>query len=277
MMMTMITSTARRIAALLAFLAFTLPASATSSGIDYTDQWWGGQAESGWGVNFIEQGTTIFATLFVYDANQNPTWYVATMNLAGGTTFSGSMYAVKGPYFGAPVFDTNSVVATSVGSMTVTFPNAYAGNLSYVVNGVTVTKSIVRQTFKANNIAGDYLGGMTAIASSCQNSSNNGAALIWGTLVVTQTGQTLSMAVNFFNGNGTAGTCTYNGVLTPQGVLGQVANGTFSCTVGGQASNAGTFNVDSISMQQTGFTGLFTGSDQFCSYNGYFGGVKDVL
>ena len=115
------------------------------------------------------------------------------------------------------------------------------------------------------------------MASSCQNTSNNGAALIFGALVVTQSGQGLSMAVNFTNGNGVGGTCTYNGLLTPQGVMGQIANGTFSCTVGGQASNAGTFNVDAITMQQTGFTGVFTGKDQFCTYNGYFGGVKDVL
>jgi hypothetical protein len=34
--------------------------------------------------------------------------------------------------------------------------------------------------------------------------------------------------------------------------------------------------MDAISMTQSGFSGLFTGSDQFCSYNGYFGGVKSV-
>ena len=27
-------------------------------------------------------------------------------------------------------------------------------------------------------------------------------------------------------------------------------------------------------MTQDGFSGVFSGSDQYCSYNGYFGGVK---
>src|SRR5262249_1686633 len=131
----------RRATATLGLLmGFVLPASATSTGIDYTDQWWGGQSESGWGVNFIQQGTTIFATLFVYGQDQTPRWYGATMDSGGTTAFSGPMYSTPGPYFGG-VFNAGNVAVTPVGTMSVGFSSGYSGTLSYGVNGVTVNKN----------------------------------------------------------------------------------------------------------------------------------------
>ncbi|HUL55434.1 MAG TPA: hypothetical protein VLT60_00455 [Usitatibacter sp.] len=265
---------ARRVAALLALAAFALPAGATSTGIDYTDQWWGGPSESGWGVNFIEQGTTIFATLFVYGADQTPRWYVATLDSGGTQTFTGPLYSTTGPYFGAGSFDHNAVGVTQVGTMTVVFPSGYNGTLNYTVSGVSVTKSILRQTFKANSIAGSYVGGVTTTASNCHNGATNGAAYFTGGITVTQNGQNVSIAVGFYTSTGAPAVCTYNGVLTPQGVLAQIANGTFSCVVSGTTTNGGTFNADNISMVQSGFMGQFTGSDQYCNYTGYIGGVK---
>ena len=31
-----------------------------------------------------------------------------------------------------------------------------------------------------------------------------------------------------------------------------------------------------LAATQNGFSGAFTGSDQFCNYTGFFGGVRDV-
>jgi hypothetical protein len=271
----MISRIRRHAVALLATLAVSLPAAATSTGIDYTDQWWGGQAEHGWGVNFIEQGTIIFATLFVYGSDSTPRWFVATMQ-GSGNSFSGPMYTTTGPYYGAGSFNGDSTVATQVGTMSVTFQNAYIGLMTYTVSGVGVTKTIARQSFAANNLAGHYLGGLTANGTNCHNNTTNGPVLIFDTLTVTQNGNSLSMLVNFFAGNGQSSQCTFSGTLTQQGVMGQITNGTFNCTIGGSAANTGSFTLDTMSMTQTGFSGLFNGSDQFCSYNGYFGGVKDV-
>jgi hypothetical protein len=267
----------RAIATVALLMGFALPASATSTGIDYTDQWWGGQNESGWGVNFIEQGTTIFATLFVYGSDGTPRWFVSTMESGGTTAFSGDLYSTTGTYYGTNPFNPN-IGVTKVGTMAVNFVSAYGGSLQYVVNGVTVNKTVVRQSFRNNNIAGSYMGGMAATGSNCHNGVTNGAAFINGGLVVTQNGQNVSMAVSFFNGGGLPTVCTYSGVLAAQGVLGQIANGTFSCLVnngsGNSQSNAGNFNLDNMTMTQDGFSGVFTGSDQYCTYNGWFGGVK---
>jgi len=266
----MISTLKRHAVALLATLAVSLPAAATSTGIDYTDQWWGGPAEHGWGVNFIEQGTTIFATLFVYGPDQTPRWYVATMQ-GSGSNFTGPMYSTTGPYFGAGAFNGDSTQVTQVGSMSVNFSSAYNGALTYTVNGVNVSKAISRQTFANNNITGHYRGGMLASATNCKGVPN-GQAETFDMMTVTQSGQSVSMVVNFFTATGSSAQCTYSGTLTPQGVMGQIANGTFNCNVG----NAGSFRIDTITATQTGFSGTFSGSDQFCTYSGFFGGVKDV-
>jgi hypothetical protein len=71
--------------------------------------------------------------------------------------------------------------------------------------------------------------------------------------------------------------CTFNGTLSIQGRVGNVSNGTWNCAVGGSPSNAGNFTLDMVDANQNGFNSRFTGSDQFCTYNGFFGGVKDVL
>ena len=47
----------RRLAAMaLLGLAAVLPARATPYSTDYSDLWWAGPAEDGWGVNVIQQG-----------------------------------------------------------------------------------------------------------------------------------------------------------------------------------------------------------------------------
>ena len=44
--------------------ALALPAAATTHSTDYTDLWYL-PAESGWGINIIQQYDTVFATMFV--------------------------------------------------------------------------------------------------------------------------------------------------------------------------------------------------------------------
>lgn len=271
----MISAIKRHAVALIATLAVSLPAAATSTGIDYSDQWWGGPSESGWGVNFIEQGTTIFATLFVYGSDSTPRWFVSTMN-GSGSSFSGPMYSTTGPYFGAGAFNASSVAVTQVGTMSVNFSGAYNGALSYTASGVSVSKNIIRQSFGNNNITGHYLGGLTANGTNCHNVTN-GPIQVFDSFTASQSGQSVQFVVSFPQpGTGNASTCTFTGTLNAQGVMGQIPNGSWNCTVGGSAANTGSFQLDAITTSQSGFSGTFTGSDQFCSYSGFFGGIKDI-
>jgi hypothetical protein len=256
----------------LAALAVSFPAAATTFGVDYTDQWWI-PAESGWGVNFIQQNDTIFATLFVYGTDNTPRWYVATMK-PSGSAFTGPLYQTTGPYFGAGSFSSANVVATPTGTMTVVFANPYSGALTYSVAGVNVSKAIVRDSFAEQNLAGNYLGGLTAQGTNCHNNVTNGPILIFDTLTVAQSGRQVSMAINFFAANtGASSVCTFAGTLTTQGRVAVISNGSWSCTTG----NVGNFTMDMVDASQNGFNARFAGNDQYCTYNGYFGAVKDVL
>jgi hypothetical protein len=267
-------------AALLACLAASLPAAATTYSTDYTDLWYNPN-ESGWGVNVIQQNETIFATLFVYGADTAPNWFVAS-NVAPATagsqtTFTGTLYKTTGPFFGATQFDPNAVRALVVGSITFTFTSATTVTLQYVVNGTLVTKNAVRQTWRVNQLGGNYLGGLTAVGSSCGGGVNNGNVLIFGTLVVQDTGgqaanKQVSMNVQFTSSGSQGSQCTFAGPYNQAGKLGTIT-GTWNCTT----SNAGSFTLSSIQASVNGFTAHFHGTDQFCTYDGQFGGVRDVL
>jgi hypothetical protein len=270
----MITTFKRHLLALFASLAVSLPAAATTIAVDYTDMWWN-PAESGWGVNITQQGDTIFATLFVYGPDNTPRWYTGTLRPSGSIAYTGPMYVTTGTYFGSQSFTGGP--ASQVGNMTFNFATPYSGTLQYTVNGVIVNKSVQRQTFANNNLTGKYLGGLTAQGTNCRNTTN-GPILIHDNLTITQTGQQLSMVVDFFqSGTGNTARCTFNGTLTTQGRVGNVSNGTWNCIFGGAAGNTGTFQLDMVDASQNGLNARFTGSDQFCTYNGFFGGIRDVL
>src|SRR5690348_1855880 len=208
--------------AFLALAAFALPARATTYSTDFTDLWFN-PAESGWGVNVIQQYNTIFATLFVYGANNAAQWFVAPdvePSPAGSqTVFTGQLFLTNGPFFGATSFDPASVGKLVVGTITFTFDSATTGTLTYTVNGAPVTKRIQRQTWRNNVLTGNYLGGLTAVGSNCSQVAN-GPVLIFQTLTVTQSGSnaTLDVKFNAFP-SGQAAECTFTGPYVQAGKL----------------------------------------------------------
>ena len=112
------------------------------------DLWWN-SAESGWGINFAQQGDTIFATLFTYDANHHPMWYV----MSGGRrqsdgSFKGELYRTSGPPFNAAPFAPIAPgQIVKIGDMQLQFADGESGTLTYSVDGATVVKPITRQVF----------------------------------------------------------------------------------------------------------------------------------
>src|SRR3954469_1559805 len=209
----------KSIAAFIAAAAFSIPAAASTFSIDYTDLWGGGQpvpTENGWGLNLIQQGDVIFATMFVYGADNTARWFSASALApsGGGTTWSGSLAQTTGTYYGAPW--AGNATGAVVGNMTLSFSNANTGNLTYTVNGVTVNKAISRFSLRGANLGGHYLGGAVATCN------NGGQVLIFDDLRVTQSGSTVQMAVNFFTSRGLAATCTYGGTMTTTGRTGSI-------------------------------------------------------
>ena len=245
------------------------PACATSYSTDQSDLWYI-PAESGWGIQLVQRGSIIFATLFVYDPN-NPTWYTATMDNTSGFTWTGILYATTGTDFSLPWNPANLTV-TPVGTMTWTAQSVETGTLSYVVNGVTVVKDVTRQTLVLDDFSGHFYGGIHADITGCANPALNGTVENFGVLNITQNGSSISIQTLY----GSAGSCSYSGTLTQFGQMGEINDGTYSCINGTAGTTAGTFQSFEMQVNETGFTGRFTASPTSplgCQQTGWFGGL----
>jgi hypothetical protein len=121
-----------------------------SQATNYQDLWWASPSgvESGWGVNFTQQGDVIFATWFTYDTDGGPLWLSVTANRSAAGVYTGTLNRTTGPAFNALPFDPGRVVVTAVGTATLTFANGNAGSFAYTVNGVSQSKAITRQVLR---------------------------------------------------------------------------------------------------------------------------------
>lgn len=153
----------KRFVAVLAFFALF---SSHVFAANFSGIWWN-KNESGWGINFAQQGEIIFAAMYVYNTAGRPTWYTSAMT-AGATTpgaFTGDLFEATGPYFGG-TFNPANVTSRRVGTMSFNGPSFNAGTLTYNVDGVPVTKAIEQLAFTAAPVQGTYA---ITIASSSGN------------------------------------------------------------------------------------------------------------
>ncbi len=114
---------------------------------NYQDLWWK-PSESGWGINFTQQGSVLFATLFDYDEQGRNAWYAMTngARASGGTDlWTGPLYRFTGPRFDTKPW--TAVTPVQVGTMSVDFTAGNVATLTYTINGIAVSKSIQRQAF----------------------------------------------------------------------------------------------------------------------------------
>ena len=244
------------------------PVYSTSFSTDQSDLWYI-PAESGWGIQLVQRGSVIFATMFVYDPNGNPVWYVATMQFAGNFTWTGDLYATTGPWFGAVPFNPANVAARKVGTMTWAAQTVETGTLSYVVDGVAVTKNVVRQALVLDDYSGTYLGALHATATGCFNPANNfSGGEVFVTAYVAQSGQSISVS---FVSSATGASVTVTGILTQYGQFGSIL-GTYSSS-SGEVGNALLFamntQLDSFSARFS-----FNSTNIGCQNTGYLGGVR---
>ena len=248
---------------MVALFAISAPALA-----DFSDIWWNPN-ESGWGINLIQNEGVIFATMFVYGTNGAPTWYGGVLNRDSSTgSFSGSLFASTGPYFGATSFDPKQVAVTTVGNMSFT-PGSLSdtGVLTYNVNNVTVTKNIQRQTLTTIVLGGTYLGGFIAQTTSCSNGASNGNHAFASQLDVNQnTAGTVQLDVSL----GSGVSCTFRGTATQVGQLFRIPNATYTCT-NGLSTSAVVYNLKQTEQGIEGQWQALTGGN--CQEDGRFSAV----
>jgi lysophospholipase L1-like esterase len=115
---------------------------------DYSDMWWAGQGENGWGISVTQHGAIQFNVIYAYDTNRTPLWYVMPGGSwdSPGTTFTGALYRPNGARFDQ--YDVNQFrVNDSVGTASITYTSASTATLSYTINGVSGKKNITRQIY----------------------------------------------------------------------------------------------------------------------------------
>ena len=240
-------------------------ASATTISTDFTDMWWI-PAENGWGANVIQQGDTIFITLFVYATNGQATWFVGPNTgyqgtVAGAQSFSGKLYQVTGPYFASPLFNSSNINAREVGVVTFSAPQVASATLAYTVDGVSVTKAIVRQTWRTENLVGGFIGATIGVFTGC---TSNGTSETGAAYAVTQTGNSIAISEQ-----GSTYTCAYNGTLTQTGRMGSIA-GSGSCSDLGSLTFAASevqASLDALAMRMDFSSGS-------CRFSGRLGGMR---
>jgi hypothetical protein len=117
--------------------------------INYTGLFWNSPAGSqpGWGVNFVHQGDTVFATWYTFGTDRAALWMVTAANKVAPNTYSGTLYTGTGPAYSAVPFDPSKVSGSAVGTATFAFSDLNNASFSYTVNGVSQVKPLTRQLF----------------------------------------------------------------------------------------------------------------------------------
>jgi hypothetical protein len=254
-----------------ALTALLLVLAAPARATDYTDLWWT-PSESGAGLTVTHQGNVVFLAFFVYGPDGKATWFSSPAAFAqsdsnGNPNYTGTLFQSTGPAFSGP-FNPAAVNAAAVGTATFAVTSASTANLGYTVGGVSVSKSLVRQTFKLNtDVVGDYLAGRVVDNTSCTPAG--GPFLVFEeSLPVSISGTPAHMAISL----GTDGACMVAGPYTAQGRLGRLV-GSIVCT----DARGGTATFEEIEANRSGFRAKY--SFRFntgCNESGRIAGARGL-
>lgn len=220
---------------------------------NYQDLWWN-QAESGWGVNIIQQADILVATWFIYDTDGKPLWLLATAAKSGGTSYTGEVYKFTGPPYAATSFDPKAVTETVAGTAQFNFTDLASGSVTYTVNGTTITKSIVRQSYAPPKIDGTYVTSTIRVRSGCSDSSQNGTVFLYNRAYdFYREDSTLFVDYGGVDAAGTfIGTCSAMGTMVAHGSIASLS-APFTCLNG----NTGTLTISDLRVTDLGILGSF--------------------
>ena len=116
-------------------------------GVSMGDMWWGGQQENGWGMNISQQGSVLFPVWYTYDASGRATWFVMPGGKWNGATYTGDLYQPNSSAWLGCQYMSGQFVPNKVGQLSLTFTDQNTATVTFEVNGVVRTNSIVRQAF----------------------------------------------------------------------------------------------------------------------------------
>ena len=110
-----------------------------------TGLWWN-PAESGWGINFTHQGSSLFATLFTYDMAGRDLWLVGSdLAAQNDGSYTGTLYRTSGASYADAAWP--GVTVQPAGTMSVRFQSDNSAVVAYSVVGFPVVKTVTPQVF----------------------------------------------------------------------------------------------------------------------------------
>jgi len=217
----------------------------------YSDIWFN-PGKPGFGYNLFQTGPLIFATFFVYDSNNEPTWYVATLFADINGNFRGDVYATTGTYFASP-WQAGDYTEGIVGFATFSPSNPYKGTFQFSVNGKGISSvDIERQTLLAQDFRGFYAGGQGADYSSCVVPSVEGFYNATFNLTAEQE-NSLQITLRFELNDGRI--CTLAGDLIQNGLLYRSPGATYVCS--GPSDISTTAELAELKRTSQGIEGRF--------------------
>jgi hypothetical protein len=249
-------------------LAFAWPAGAFASSfsVDVSDLWWN-PAESGWGLNLIQEADIAFGTLFVYGTDGRAHWYAAP-DLQGSHgadldtgSFSGEIYETTGPYFGG-TFNPSLVTVRDAGTLSFALQSPDTASVNYTIDGVAVHKVVTRQTWRTNDINGHYV--LTRAFRGYHCAPDTPVTQNLGIATVSQSGN--SLAITTTGGNPS---CTFMGDYTQSGRMG-LSSGNVTCNDG----SSGSYRMQEIEVGQHAISARLNVTGGGCQLLGHLGGAR---
>lgn len=114
--------------------------------------WWVA-SESGWGLTVFDQGSVLAPTWFTYDADGEPTWFIAAgaFEQPDGS-YRGDLFRFTGTPF-AQIDGPAAQTITPVGALTLRYNGEDELAFDYTVDGISQSKSLSRFPFGARTFA----------------------------------------------------------------------------------------------------------------------------
>lgn len=237
--------------------ALALLASLHGNARDLTDHWWA-ESESGWGVSAVQQDDMMLLTIFVYGNDRQPTWFTGEarrygFDNDGNPGFAGPLYRTTGPAHTGP-FDPKAVGVTRVGNVTFEARAPGVATLQYDVDGVTVTKTVTRLTFRHKDWSDLYHAAQRANYIGCAPGFTPPFHYDRSMMEVEHVGASFRMSVD-----GGHQVCAYEGTYRQEGRVGSVT-GTYACTDG----VAGTFTLSPLETSSFAIAGQIVATHPAC-------------
>jgi hypothetical protein len=114
---------------------------------DFTDVWWGGVAENGWGVSAFVAGRSLVGIWYTYDTAGQPTWYLFNNGeQRNPRTFRASLFRTQGTPWNLPA-NPAQYVATPTGEIYFDFDDVRNGTMTYQLDSLLQFKPFVRLPF----------------------------------------------------------------------------------------------------------------------------------